>query len=408
MTWIRNRPLGLVYRDKAKSFDGYTIYSPARGRHANLLDAEGRTVHQWHHPEGIQHLKWLPNGNLLVHGLPPESAEGLERIGGSAAFLAELDHDSNVVWEYRDAYMHHDYQRLPNGNTLVARWEKLPADVTARVQGGHAAADDPEWMWADTVREIDASGAIVREWRSWEHLSPEHHVKCPLESRKEWTHLNSIEMTPAGDWLLSFRLTSTVVRVDGKTGDVRWRWGAGVLSHQHHATWLDNGHILIFDNGCHRREMPSFSQVVELDPATKKIVWSYVSPVILGFYSFMVSGCERLSNGNTFITEGATGRLFEVTPDGETVWEYVSPWTLPSFFGPATVVFRAYRVAEDDPRLDGLALSPDPYRELDERIASYEVLGEDDEPGRQKRRKPAKNKPSATKKKKAGSSRSNR
>jgi hypothetical protein len=76
---------------------------------------------------------------------------------------------------------------------------------------------------------------------SWEHLFTDHHVKCPLESRKEWTHLNSIEVVPGGDWLLSFRLTNTVARVDGANGDVRWRWGANVLSHQHHATWLDNG-----------------------------------------------------------------------------------------------------------------------------------------------------------------------
>ena len=48
-----------------------------------------------------------------------------------------------------------------------------------------------------------------------------------------------------------------------------------------------------------------------------------MSPVILGFYSFMVSGCERLPNGNTFITEGATGRLFEVTPDGTKVTSVV-------------------------------------------------------------------------------------
>ena len=163
--------------------------------------------------------------------------------------------------------------------------------------------------------------------------------------------------------------------------------GTGVLSHQHHATWLDNGHILLFDNGCHRREAPSFSQVIELDPETKKIVWTYKSDVILGFYSFMVSGCERLSNGNTFITEGATGRLFEVTTEGETVWEYVSPWVLPSRFGPTTIVFRAYRIAEDDPRLHGLALSPEPYEELDARIAAYEMLGQDDEPPRKRRRK---------------------
>jgi hypothetical protein len=373
-----------VYRDKVKSFGGFTLFSPVRGHHADLLDPEGRIVHQWHHPEGIQHVKWLANGRLLIQTLPPESAEGLQDIGGSAGALLELDYDSNVVWEYRDVYMHHDYQRLDNGNTLVIRWAKLPADVAARVQGGHIAASDPDWMWGDVVREIAPDGAVVREWLSWEHLSTDHHVKCPLESRKEWTHLNSIDVTPDGDWLLSFRLTSTIAIVDGVTGDLRWRWGADSFSHQHHATMLENGHILVFDNGCHRREMPSFSQVVEIDPETRQVVWSYHGEPILGFYSFMVSGCERLPNGNTLITEGATGRLFEITPEHETVWEYVSPWILPSRFGPTSVVFRAYRVAKGDTRLAELPLDPARYETLNRRIAANKILGEADE----KRRAP--------------------
>ncbi len=380
MTWIRERRLGLVYQDKAQMAGGYTLFSPVRGHHADLLDADGRVVHQWHHPEGMQHLRWLPTGNLLVHTLPPEFAFGAQDIGGCAGALVEMDHASNVVWEYRDEYMHHDYQRLPNGNTLIVRWEKLPADVQARVQGGYLAKNDPEWMWGDVIREIDTSGDTVREWNSWEHISTDHHVKCPLESRKEWTHLNSLELTPDGHWLLSFRLSSRLVIVDAITGDVRWRWGEDVLSHQHHATMLDNGHILCFDNGCHRPDAPSFSQILEIDPATKKIEWTYKAQPILAFYSFMVSGAERLPNGNTLITEGATGRLFEVTLEGETVWEYVSPWILPSKFGPTSAVFRSHRIAENDPRLSRLDLSAAPYEALNERIARGEMLGADDEP----------------------------
>jgi hypothetical protein len=387
VTWIRKRSLGLVYRDKTKSSGGYTLFSPVRGRHADLLDAEGRIVHQWHHPEGIQHVKWLPDGRLLVHTLPPEFAEGAEHIGGCSGALFELDHAGKVCWEYRDPYMHHDFQRLDNGNTLVIRWAKLPADVAARVQGGHVASGDPDWMWGDVVREIDPAGNVVREWKSWEHLSTDHHVKCPLESRKEWTHLNSIEVMPDGDWLLSFRLTSTIAVVDGTTGDVRWRWGTDVLSHQHNATWLDGGSILVFDNGCHRRELPSFSQIVEIDRATGDIVWSYQSEPILAFYSFMISGCERLPNGNTLITEGASGRIFEVTSERETVWEYVSPWILPSRFGPTSAVFRAYRIAESDPRLAGLTLDPKRYDSLNKRIDADKTLGEADE--KRKPRKPA-------------------
>lgn len=379
MAWTRNRPLGLVYRDAEKSAGGYTLYSAVRGRHASLLDDEGRVVYHWYHPEGIQHLKLMPGGHLLAHGLPSESAEGAESIGGNARSLFELDRDSRVVWEYLDPYMHHDYQRLANGNTLVVRWDKLPLDISPRVPGGHTATDDPEWMWGDVIREIDPAGATVAEWKTWEHLAPERHPKCPLESRKEWTHLNSIELTPDGDWLLSFRLTDTVMIVDGTTGDVRWRYGPAGLSHQHHATWLENGNILVFDNGCHRRESPSHSTVIEIDRATKKVVWSYKAEPILAFFSFMVGSSERLPNGNTMITEGATGRLFEVTAEGETVWEFVSPWGLPSPYGRSTAVFRSYRIAADDPRLEGLDLDHRAYASINERTAAGTPLTEDDE-----------------------------
>ena len=376
MAWTRNRPIGLTYRDAAAAFGGYTLFATARGHHALLLDEVGRIVHSWFHPEGIQHLRILGSGNLLVHTLPPENAEGAELIGGSAGALLELDWESRVVWEYRDRFLHHDFQRLPNGNHLVIAWDKLPADRKARILGGHAHADDPQWMWADVIKEITPDGRVAREWRSWDHLSPADHRICPLESHKEWSHCNSLEITPAGEWLLSFRLTSTLALVDPASGAVKWTWGSGVLSHQHHATWLGNGHILVFDNGCHRLRAPSFSQVIELDPASGEIVWSYHGHTIVAFFSFMVGGCERLPNGNTLVTEGASGRLFEVTPKHDIVWEYVSPWILPSRFGPTPVVFRAYRLAAGDPCLAGRPLSPDRYRKLNARIASGSVLGE--------------------------------
>lgn len=379
MAWIRNRPTGLTYRDGSAAFPGYTLFASARGRHALLLDELGRVVHAWHHPEGIQHVRVLPSGNLLVHTLPPEDAEGAELIGGSAAALVELDWESRVVWEYRDRFLHHDYQRLPNGNHLVLAWDKLPAELKPRIRGGHAHEDDPPRMWADVVKEISPDGGLLREWRSWEHLSFDAQRICPLESQKEWTHCNSLELTPAGEWLMSFRLTSTIALVDPASGDVRWSFGPGQFSHQHHATWLENGHILVFDNGCHRLRSPSYSQVVELDPTSEKIVWSYVGRTLVAFFSFMVSGCERLPNGNTLVTEGASGRLFEVTPKHEIVWEYVSPWILPSRFGPTPVVFRAYRLAADDPRLAGRELSPARFAALNRRIAGGEVLGESDD-----------------------------
>jgi hypothetical protein len=379
VAWTRNRPIGLTYRDPGAAFPGYTLYSSARGHHALLLDDAGAVAHSWFHPEGIQHLRLLDDGNLLVHTLPPDDAEGAEQIGGSAGALIELDWDSNVVWEYRDRFLHHDFVRCPNGNHLVLAWDMLPAELKPQIRGGHAHEDDPESMWADVVKEIRPDGTVERVWRSWEHLPFDEHVICPLESHKEWTHGNSITVTPSGEWLLSFRLTSTIALVDPVTGEQRWSWGPGILSHQHHATWLDNGNILVFDNGCHRRRAPSFSMVLEVDPTSGEIVWSYHGDTIVAFYSFMVSGCERLANGNTLVTEGASGRIFEVTPGHEIVWEFVNPWILPSRFGPTPVVFRAYKFAADDPRFAGRDLVPERYCELNERIAKGTVLGPDDD-----------------------------
>ncbi|MGI9432032.1 MAG: aryl-sulfate sulfotransferase [Myxococcota bacterium] len=367
MAWIQNRPVGLVHLDAERSCPGYTLFCPVRGTTANLLDAEGRIVWRWRHPEGIQHAKLAPNGNLLIQTQPAKSADGAENIGGSAETLMELDWDSNVVWEYRDPFQHHDYQRLENGNHLVLSWKRVPESVHERVQGGYVDPADPTPMWGDVVHEVAPSGEVVREWRSWEHLSFEKDVRCPLESRKEWTHANSIDVLPDGRWLLSLRLVSTIVIVEPETGEIVWRWGPGELSHQHAATTLDDGRILAFDNGCHRRGLPSFSRVVEVDLESRKIVWSYHATTVLAFYSFMVSGADRLENGNTLITEGATGRLFEVTPDHQVVWEYVSPFmVIDPRFGPTPAVFRAHRYPAE--RFAGRDLTPGRFQELEDRI----------------------------------------
>lgn len=373
MAWIRNRPFGLVHHDPEQSFAGYTLFSSVRGHHATLLDWHGRVVHRWHHAEGIQAAELLPGGHLLARTLPPDDAGGAEQIGGSTAAMLELDWQGKLVWEYRNPLLHHDHCRLPDGDHLVLAWSHLPEGVAEQIRGGHHHPDDPDRMWGDVVLEVARDGRVVREWRSWEHLRFDEDVLCPLESYKEWTHANSIDLTPDGDWLLSFRLTSTVAIVDRETGEFTWKWGPEALSHQHAATWLDSGRILIFDNGCHRRRGPNFSQVLEVDPQSDEIGWTYTDPTILGFYSFMAGAAQRLPNGNTLVTESATGRLFEVTPERETVWEYVSPFLLESPFGPTPAIFRAHRYAPDDPRLAGVGLDPERFEELTRRIAAREV-----------------------------------
>jgi len=116
------------------------------------------------------------------------------------------------------------------------------------------------------------------------------------------------------------------------------------------------GNLLVFDNGgasgygFTTPNAPdganSFaranSRVFEINPIMLELVWFYAG---LRFYSFNISGAQRLPNGNTLITEGANGRLFEVTKEGKIVWEYM----FPMFAGAQSTnsVYRGYRLPYD-------------------------------------------------------------
>ena len=221
MGWSQHHPVGLIYSAPQHCFRGYTLTTNNRGNHARLIDLEGRVCHQWHSGQGIGYAYLLPNGNLLLRTSPPEDAGGAETIGGFSGAILELDWDSNVVWEYQNPYIHHDYERLPNDNTLVLLFELLSPELTEAIQGDRRTDEDPEQMFGDVVKEIAPDGAVVYEWKSWEHLSPEEDTICPLEDPREWTHGNSLKVTPEGDLLVSFRRISTVGIVDKASGEFR-------------------------------------------------------------------------------------------------------------------------------------------------------------------------------------------
>jgi hypothetical protein len=119
---------------------------------------------------------------------------------------------------------------------------------------------------------------------------------------------------------------------------------------QHNPTWQpDTGRILVFDNGSSRR---LFSRVIEIEPDSQSVAWEYVGSPKDSFHSPNISGAQRLPNGNTLVCEGRPGRLFEVTADGETVWEYVNPREALHGGEPRSrSIFRAYRYAANSPEI---------------------------------------------------------
>ena len=217
------------------------------------------------------------------------------------------------------------------------------------------------------VREVPPDVGIVHEWRSCEHLSWEEDTICFLEGRLEWTHQNTLNVTKDGDLLVSFRQTDTVGIVDRSSGEFRWKWGPGEISHQHNPTYLDNGHVLIFDNGPPLTGVPH-PRVAAVDPGDNQAVWEHQGDPPISVFSYHISGAERLPNGNTLICEGAPGRIFEVTPTRDIVWEYINPFVGMSGYGVggtatgyANSVFRAHRYGPNHPALHGKDLDPARY-----------------------------------------------
>ena len=119
-----------------------------------------------------------------------------------------------------------------------------------------------------------------------------------------------------GNILLSIKHINSIAVIDGDSRKIAWLWGPTNIAMQHHPTLLANGNILLFDNGIRQ------SRILELHPASYRVAWSYQRK---DFYSDWGGSNQRLGNGNTLVTDTASGRAFEVTPSGRVVWEFRNP-----------------------------------------------------------------------------------
>ncbi|HEX5506826.1 MAG TPA: aryl-sulfate sulfotransferase [Thermomicrobiales bacterium] len=352
---LKRAGVGLRACDPERACPGYTLFAPINGGGVvYMLDLHGDVAHTWAlpYPPGLSGYLTAAgtlfyNGKILEE--PGRFIAGQPWKGGAAL---EVDWEGRVLWEVRHPDHHHDGIRLRNGNVLLLCLAAVPRDLVPRIQGGLAGTEADGDMHADYLVELTTSGAVVWEWRSWEHLDPAvDRITAVQERRHEWTHGNAVAELPNGDIVVSFRNISTVAIVARRTGEIVWKLGAPPLANQHAPAPLPNGNLLIFDNGTHRLDSAvPFSRVIEVEPATHNIVWTYQERRPMDFFSPLISGAQRLANGNTLICEGNFGRIFEVTAAGEVVWEYVNPHFGVSPEDPAGAphngVFRAYRYDE--------------------------------------------------------------
>ena len=353
---VRRRGVGFRGYDPQRASPGFTLFAPMTGEGmVYLIDIQGNVTHTWKMPYPPGLYGYLTDkGTLLYNGqIPNNTFIGKSPFMGGATM--EADWNGKVLWEIKQPDHHHDGRLLRNGNVLLLCSAELPADIAKRVKGGLAGTEhDGDKINGDYLVERTKDGKTVWEWRVWEHMEPaEYPITSPSDTRSEWTHGNGIAELPDGNILLSFRNISTVVRINRQSGAIDWKLGPPPLSGQHAPTPLPNGNILLFDNGPFRADtgVQPFSRALEINPNTKEIVWKYQDATSHFFFSSRISNAQRLPNGNTLINEGLYGRFFEVTTDGDVVWEYVNP-----NFGPASDppkrqtnnVFRTYRYSADE------------------------------------------------------------
>jgi len=362
------RKFGVTKYDKKKALNGYTLLAPLWNKFAWLIDMEGNIVHKWtfnKRPGDFTEL--LPNGNLLYPERFPTPK--VMFLGGCGCDLLEVNWDNKVVWKHIDGEQHHIVRRLRNGNTVYPVVKEIPHNLNSKVKGGIPGSEENgQSIFGDNLREVNPDGEIVWEWVGHERLDLDVFSICPMEPRADWVHTNSIVEMPDGDLLICCRNIDSLIIIDKKTGDVKWHWGKGHIKHAHMVSYVGDGNVMCYDNGPHRENiLVDYSRVVIVNIETKKIVWEYVDEAPQNHFSLINCGAQKLPNGNIFITESTKGRIIEVTPEKEIVWEYYNPFYnttgLETQPGWNSWVHRAYRYPVDYSGFEGKEFNPVDYRE---------------------------------------------
>jgi hypothetical protein len=361
---LHRRGLGLRGVDYESVSPGYTLFahltSPGTVR---LIANDGTEAHRWNLPyRPGRHARILKNGNLAYNGVHPDAPRLFplwQKYRGGV--MQQIDHLGKVVREHRDPLAHHDQHHMEDGGILYTTLEPLTEAQAKSIPGGVPDSEAPDGKaYGDCIKHVDAQNKLIWSWKAIEHLDPNLFPLQPHYTREHWPLINSVFPLRDGNILASLRSVSAVIIISRTTGDVIWHLDSLVVAQQHCASELDDGSILIFDNGTFRRgESATYSRVIQVDRATKKIVWKYQDPHPMTFFTPFMGGAQRLRNGNTLITEAAFGRIFEVTAEGKMVWEYVNEdfadysgidaEEIEGFFGyPANALFRAYKYMPEE------------------------------------------------------------
>ncbi|KAL2421831.1 hypothetical protein ABEF95_008290 [Exophiala dermatitidis] len=231
----------------------------------------------------------------------------------------------------------HEFRITPQGTALITIYHKRKADCTDLKLGKSC------WIQDGIFQEIDIeTGDLLFEWRATDHIPMSHVFSSPSrkdghgKSKKDafdFFHINSVDKIDSGDYIISARYMHAVVCISGKTGEVLWQLGgksnsfqdlngATDFAWQHHATWLGNNTMSVFDNHAnnvfHSPSSHSKGMIIRLDMEnmTASLVQKYVHPDEILNVS---QGSVQLlpESGNVLVGFGNSPTYIEYSADGE-------------------------------------------------------------------------------------------
>jgi hypothetical protein len=338
---------GLTVLDEKRSHPGYTLYTVWALCRAELVDWRGRVVNSWRQdtPGRWERALLRPDGGLMIVGAE-HATDASGEVVGVERFLERRTWGGDRVWRV-DLPVHHDVAPTPDGrwSVLTRRLRRIPAisaEVPVQDDGVAIVSEDGRIIEERSLHDLLTSGATPFRFKRLEPrrmkavfadlLDPAHAPESLEKGFVDLIHANSLqwidlpgagarEPGSQGHLLVTMRSQDTVAVFDWDARELIWSWGSGELIQPHNASLLPSGNFLIFDN----RRGQGWSRVIELDPRSKRVVWEYRAADPKDFYSATRGAAQRLANGNTLIADSDSGRGFEVTPEGDLVWEFQVP-----------------------------------------------------------------------------------
>jgi hypothetical protein len=227
----------------------------------------------------------------------------------------------------------HELLLTPQGTALFTCQPLIvPADMSSvgGPRDGH--------VYESIMQEVDIrSGRLLLEWRSLEHI-PISESYLPRADPYDYLHLNSIDIAPDGNLLVSGRHTWAVYKLERRTGRVIWRLGGkrsdfrvGRQAHfcwQHDAQYPSGGRITLFDNGSDgytntERQSRALLLDVNTRDRTVHLARSYEHPNPL--LAPAMGSAQPLQDGHLLVGWGSLPRLTEFAPDGGVLSEVHLP-----------------------------------------------------------------------------------